>query len=64
VTLATIRRAEGVDGMRRAIAAALAAHPTATEAAASLGTSPRALRRAAQRAGVAWPALVGQRPTR
>jgi len=64
VTLATIRAAEGAEGVRRAIVRALAAYPTATDAARSLGTTPRALRRAAQRAGVAWPALPAGAPRR
>jgi len=54
-TLAEIRTTLGASGVADAIRRALAAHPTVTAAAASLGTEPRAFRRAAQRAGVAWP---------
>ena len=44
-TLATIRRSGGTDAVRAAIEAALAKHPTATAAAAALGTTARSLRR-------------------
>jgi len=54
-TLADTRRDLGASGVADAIRRALAAHPTVTAAALALDTTPRALRRAAQRAGVAWP---------
>lgn len=54
-TLAEIRSSLGASGVADAIRRSLAAHPTVTAAAVALGTTPRALRRAAQRAGVAWP---------
>lgn len=38
-----------------ALAAALAAHPTRSAAAASLGMDPSSFRRIAKRLGVAWP---------
>ena len=55
LTLAEIRATLGASGVADAIRRALAAHPTITAAAESLGTKPRALRRAAQRVGVEWP---------
>ena len=56
-TLAALRRSGGTDAVRAAIEAALAKHPTATAAAAALGTTARSLRRAAQRVGATWPEL-------
>lgn len=53
-TLAEIRREGGAAAVRAAIVAALAEHGDATRAAAALGTTPRALRRAGQRLGC-WP---------
>lgn len=55
LSLSQIRADLGASGVADAIRRALAAHPTVTAAAEALGTTPRALRRAAQRAGVAWP---------
>ncbi len=53
--------ADGI--VRDAIERALREHPTASAAAAALGTDPSTLRRAARRAGVAWPKLPpGPRP--
>lgn len=54
-TLAEIRATLGASGVAVAIRRALAAHPTITAAAASLGTRPGALRRAAHRVGVELP---------
>ena len=55
MTLATIRREGGTDAVRAAITAALALG-TPAAAARSLGCTWSALRRAALRVGVAWPA--------
>tara|TARA_R110000868_G_scaffold23500_1_gene94547 strand:- start:131 stop:337 length:207 start_codon:yes stop_codon:yes gene_type:complete len=49
---------------RAAIKEALSAHPTITAAAAALGTTARALRRAAQRLGVAIVDRPPGRPRR
>ena len=57
MTLAEIAREGARTATRAAIERALREHPTASEAAASLGTDPSTLRRAARRAGVAWPEL-------
>lgn len=56
-TLAALRREGGAAAVRDAIERALAEHPTASDAARALGTDPSTLRRAARRAGVAWPEL-------
>jgi len=62
-TLTELRREGGAAAVRAAIERALREHPTASEAAASLGTDPSTLRRAARRAGVVWPELPpGPRP--
>lgn len=55
MTLATIRRAGGTDAVRSAIVSALALG-TPADAARALGCTWSALRRAALRVGVAWPA--------
>lgn len=55
MTLATIRRAGGTDAVRSAIVSALALG-TPADAARALGCTWNALRRAALRVGVAWPA--------
>lgn len=58
-TLAEIRARHGAEGARAAIVRALEIYPSVTEAAASLGTDPSNLRRAARRAGVELPARPG-----
>lgn len=58
-TLAEIRARHGAEGARAAIVRALEIYPSVTEAAASLGTDPSNLRRAARRAGVALPKRPG-----
>jgi hypothetical protein len=55
VTLAQLRREGGTDAVRAAIVAALAIG-TPADAARALGCTWSALRRAARRVGVAWPA--------
>jgi len=55
MTLAEIRAALGASGVADAIRRALTAHATITAAAASLGTTPYGLRRAAKRVGVEIP---------
>ena len=55
MTLATIRRTGGTDAVRAAITTALALG-TPADAARALGCTWSALRRAARRVGVAWPA--------
>lgn len=57
MTLTELRREGGAAAVRDAIERALAEHPTASDAARALGTDPSTLRRAARRAGVAWPEL-------
>ena len=59
LTLAEIRATLGASGVADAIRRALAAHPTITAAAESLGTTPSNLRRAARRAGVSLPTMPG-----
>ena len=54
MTLAQLRRDGGTDAVRDAITAALALG-TPADAARALGCTWSALRRAARRAGVAWP---------
>lgn len=58
-TLADLRASLGASGVADAIRRALAAHTTITAAAASLGTTPSNLRRAARRVGVALPTMPG-----
>lgn len=58
-TLADIRATLGASGVADAIRRALAAHPTITAAAESLGTAPSNLRRAARRVGVELPTMPG-----
>ena len=64
VDLAARRRAGGADAVRAAILAAIAAHPTRAAAARALGIDPRALARAARRAGVALEPKAAGRPRR
>lgn len=61
-TLAAIRAAAAESAAAAAITRALATHSTPSEAAASLGCTLAALRRAAARAGVAWPVRPVGRP--
>ena len=62
--LAALRRTGGADAVRAAILAALAAHPTRADAARALGIDPRALARAARRAGVVLERRAAGRPRR
>ena len=55
MTLAQLRRTGGTDAVRAAIVSALALG-TPADAARALGCTWSALRRAALRVGVAWPA--------
>ena len=55
MTLAQLRRTGGTDAVRAAIVSALAGG-TPADAARALGCTWSALRRAALRVGVAWPA--------
>jgi len=55
MTLAQLRRTGGIDAVRAAIVSALALG-TPADAARALGCTWSALRRAARRVGVAWPA--------
>ena len=61
-TLAAIRAAAAEAAAHAAIARALATHATPSEAAASLGCTLAALRRAAERADVPWPQRSVGRP--
>lgn len=61
-TLAEIRAAAAEAAAHAAITRALATHSTPSEAAASLGCTLAALRRAAERAGVPWPVRPVGRP--
>lgn len=54
-TLAAIRAEHGAQGVAQAIARVLGEHRSVTAAARALGTTPRALRRAARRVGVPMP---------
>ena len=61
-TLAEIRAAAAEAAARDAITRALATHSTPSQAAASLGCTLAAFRRAAARAGVPWPERGPGRP--
>ena len=61
-TLAAIRAAAAEAAAHAAITRALATHSTPSQAAASLGCTLVAFRRAAARAGVPWPVRGPGRP--
>ena len=61
-TLAEIRAAAAEAAAHAAITRALATHSTPSQAAASLGCTLVAFRRAALRAGVPWPQRGPGRP--
>lgn len=61
-TLAEIRAAAAEAAAAEAITRALREHATPSEAARSLGCALPAFRRAAERAGVPWPARPVGRP--
>lgn len=60
--LARIRREGGEPAVRAAIVAALAAHPTPTEAARAFEMELKNFRRAARRVGVTWTERPAGRP--
>lgn len=62
MTLAEIRAAAAESAAHAAITRALATHSTPSEAAASLGCTLAAFRRAARRAGVPWATQPVGRP--
>lgn len=62
--LARIRAEGGAEAVRSAILGVVALHGYSTAAAEALGTSLDALRSAARRVGVAWPARGAGRQRR
>lgn len=62
--LARIRAEGGAEAVRSAIVGVAAVHGYTVAAAEALGTSLDALRAAARRVGVAWPARGAGRPRR